>query len=387
MGITMKLYVVMGMFLHVSTLLATVSDDIDFKTTSIIHNEIEHMFGREDDASLPRENNSFNTLYAELSLDYDVNENFFLSLGAKGNGVIGEERYTTPMYLRTKMTSDDINRVLINEASINYDDGLFALTFGRQEVNFDWLTGSIDGALAMIGSDDDLSLRLFWFENYRHLQYNYYMQIDDINEKKGMYGSVAKANSYYVELTLYDYFVQDLRNISGADISLYFDNVGVNFSYTSAQALDLALYDYDESFLNVSLEYLYHRHYFELGFSQTGENGLLAMIQMGSFMFGQFYLNNQVDRENARNAYLKYIFAKEKWRFEFIGGQSQYDNNFVQIEHDLASNEADVYLKYQYNSYLGFDMGMMYMDVDERDPLQVDQALVMFNVVLRYENY
>lgn len=383
----MKLYVVMGMLLHVSILFAEVSDDIDFKMTSIIHNETEQMLGREDDATLPRENNSFSTLYAELSLDYDVTENFFLSLGAKGNGVIGEDLYSTPMYLRTKMTSDDINRVLINEASINYDNNLFALTLGRQEVNFDWLTGSIDGALAMIGSDDDVSLRLFWFENYRHLQYNYYMQIEDINEKKGMYGSVVKVNSYYAELTLYDYFVQDLRNISGADISLYFDNVGVNFSYTSAQALALALYDYDESFLNVSLEYLYHRHYLELGFSQTGENGLLAMIQMGSFMFGQFYLSNQVDRENARNAYLKYIFAKEKWRFEFIGGQSQYDNNFVRIEHDLSSSEVDIYLKYQYNSYLGFDMGMMYMDVDERDPLQVDQALAMFNVVLRYENY
>lgn len=387
MGAEMRFLLVLFTSLHVSLLLAGSLDAIDLKIKTILHNESEQMLGRDDDANYPKENNSFSTLYAEISLDYDLNEDLFFSLGAKGNGVIGEETYTTPSYLRTKMTSDEINQLIISEASINYDNGIFAFNLGRQEVNFDWLSGSIDGALAMLGSDDDLSVRIFWFENYRHLQYNYFMKIEDINDKKGMYGSVAKASGTYAELSLFDYYIQDLRNLSGVDFSLYYENIGVNFSYSSAEALSLALYDYDESFLNASLEYLYRDHYVELGFSQTGENGLLAMIQMGNFMFGQFYLSNQVDRENARNAFLKYIYANQKWRFECIAGATQYDNSFVRLEDNMRSNEADAYLKYHYSDALSFDMGVMYMDVDERDPLQVDQSLVMFNVVLNYENY
>jgi len=373
--------------LHVSTIFASSLDDIDVKLTAILHNETEQMLGREGDENLSSERNSFSSLYAHLVFDYDINEDFFLSLGAKANGVLGEDNYVTPFYLRTKMTSDDINRAIVSEASVNYDNDIFSLSLGRQDIHFDWLLGSIDGALAMLGSDDDISLRLFWFDSYRHLQYNYYMEIEDINNNKGMYGSIFKANSDYAEVTIYDYFVEDLRNILGTDLSLFFDNVGLNLSYTSAKALDLALYDYDESFLNASIEYLYGYHYTELGISQTGENGLLAMIQMGSFMFGQFYLSNQVDRENALNAYLKYIYVNSNWRLELIGGQTQYDNSFVRLEEKLKAYEADIYIKYYYNDFLSLDIGAMYMDVDERDPLQVDQALVMLNVVLSYENY
>ncbi len=366
-------------FLHVSSVWA-VSSDVDVKLKAIVHNESEQML--EDN-----ERNSYSALYAHLMLDYDLSEDFFLSLGAKANRVIGENTYTTPAYRSTKMSSEQINQAFISEASLNYDNGIFALNLGRQEVSFDWLLGSIDGALAMLGSDDALSLRLFWFENYRHLQYNYYMHVEDINEKKGMYGSVAKASSTYAELSLFDYYIEDLRNIAGGTASLFYENMSLNVGYTSAKALDLALYDYDESFFNASLEYLYGSHFFELGASQTGENGLLAMIQMGSFMFGQFYLSNQVDRENAQNMYAKYIYADAQWRFECIGGESRYDNSFVRIEDDMHAFEVDAYLKYRYNDTLSFDTGVMYMDVDARDPLQVDQAFVMFNVVLSYEKY
>jgi len=111
------------------------------------------------------------------------------------------------------------------------------------------------------------------------------------------------------------------------------------------------------------------------------------MIQMGNFMFGQFYLSNQVDRENSQNGFLKYIYANEKWRFELISGVTKYDNSFYEIQNDMKSFEVDSYLKYSYSKNVAFDLGAMYMNVDERDPLQNDQALVMFNMVVNYENY
>jgi len=383
----MKYLLALLTLLHVNMYAGSFIDTMDVEFSGIVHNEAEHMLGKSSDENLSNDTNSFSSLYTHLLLNYDFSEDFFISLGGKTNVVLGEDRYETPEYLRTKLTSDDINQAIMSEASLNYDNEFFALNVGRQDVNYDWLLGSIDGALAMVGNDDTFSLRLFWFDNYRHLQYNYYMEIEDINANKGMYGAIAKANIGDFEVSYFDYFVQDLRNIMGGHVNYIYDNFGANISYTSAEALSLALYDYDEEFLNASIEFLLQQHFFEFGYSKTGENGLLAMIQMGNFMFGQFYLSNQVDRENAQNIFAKYIYATASWRYEFIGGATTYDNSFVEIQDDMSSYEVDSYLKYSYNRYLSFDLGAMYMNVDERDPLQVDQTLVMFNVVVNYENY
>ncbi len=371
-----------------TALLSASLDMLDVESTVIMHNESEQMSGSSHiDEALPQERNSYSSLYANLRADYDVTEDIFLSVGGNANMVLLESTYTTPQYLRGKMNSDTLNRALLSEASVNYDNGTLALIAGRQSVDYDWLLGSIDGVLAMAGSDEDMSLRLFWFQDYNILQYNYYARIKNINENRGMYGAIAKMNYSPFDLSLFSYYVEDLRHIFGGHFSLIYDNFGINISYSEARALHLASYDYDESFFNASLEFLYRRHYMEVGFSQTGKNGLLAMVQMGSFMFGQFYLSNQVDRENALNGFIKYIYANRQWRIECIGGATRYDNNFVRAEEGLRSYEVDFYLKYKINAALSADMGIMVMDVDANDPLQVDQNLVMLNLVYSYENY
>lgn len=372
------------LYLHV-TLWALSGIDVDF--SAIAHSESEQMLGREDDDNLTQDTNSFASLYSHLLLQYDLNEDFFLTLGAKTNYVLTQAPYTTPAYLRAKLSSDDINKAIISEASVNYDNGFMALNLGRQEVNFDWLLGSIDGALLMVGSDESYSLRTFWFENYRQLQYNYAMEVEDINAQEGMYGVIAKANYDYVEVAFFNYYLRTLRNISGGHINFNYANMALNVSYTSAKALELALYNYDETFFNTSFEILFAQHYVEMGYSKTGENGLLAMIQLGNFMFGQFYLSNQIDRENAQNGFMRYIYANSKWRFELIGGSTLYDNSFVRVEKNLRAWEVDSYIKYSYNRYLSFDIGAMYMDVDKGDPLQVDTNFVMFNMVFDYANF
>jgi len=383
----MRIIITIFIFLQIGVVADSVLNQLDSKLTTIVHSEVEKMIGRDRDSTLIKDTNSFTSLYAQLVLNYDFSEDIFVSFGAKANGVLSENNYKTASYLRSKLTSNETNKAMISEASLNYDDGFFALNIGRQNVNYDWLLGSIDGALAMVGSDDDYSLRLFWFDSYQHLQYNYFSEIKNINSNRGMYGAIAKADLGDVEFSYFDYYVEDLRNIAGSHINYINSNFGLNLSYASAKALSLALYDYDEKFLNGSFEFLVNEHFFELGFSKTGKNGLLAMIQMGNFMFGQFYLSNQVDRENAEDIFLKYIYADEKWRFELISGATKYDNSFIEIQNSMKSYEVDSYLKYSYSENLSFDIGLMYMNVDERDPLQVDQALVMFNVVVDYENY
>ena len=369
----MKTFIIILFFLYSYINADTKIDNLDFKFKTILHSEEEYILDSKDSFS-------FTSLYAHLFLNYDFSEDIFFSFGAKHNDVITQSHYDN-------YSNFNIDQTIMSDFSINYDDGYFALNIGRQDVNFDWLFGSIDGALFMVGDDENYSLRLFWFNQYQHLQYNYYMNVEDINDKKGIYGAVAKTSIKDIELSLFDYYMQDLRNISGGHINYIYKNSSYNLSYSSAKALPLALYDYDEDFLNASFEVLIDQHYFELGFSKTGENGLLAILQMGNFMFGEFYLGNQVDRENAKNSFLKYIYAESRWRFEFIGGVSKYDNSFLRIENGMSSYEIDSYLKYNYSKNISFDIGAMYMDVDENDPLQNDQSFIMFNMVFDYENY
>lgn len=357
---------------------------LDLSYRGIFHSEFEKTYaasGRTEDE------NFYSVWYSHMQLDHDISDAWFVSLDGKANAMVAESAYETPMYLRGKSTSGEIERALLSEASLNFDNTLLGFSLGRQEVNYDWLNGSIDGVSAMAGSDERLSLRLLWFKRFSTLQYNYFTDVHDINEGDGLYGAIAKGREGAFELSLYDYHMQSLRNLYGGHLSYLGDHAGFNLSYAGADALGDALYTYDESFLNASAEMLYGNHFIELGASRTGENGLIAMIQMGSFKLGQFYLGNQVDRENAKNGFARYIYADETWRVELIGGATRYDNRFEQRIDNLDAYEADLYVQYRFNRRYGVDFGAMHMNVDQRDPLQSDQTLVMFNLVYDYENH
>jgi len=375
------------LFMFVNLQAASLLSPFSLSYKGVLHAESEQTPGKENDADLPAESNSFATFYNVLTAHYDFSDDFFVTAGGRANLVLGESNYNTPFYLRGKQTSDQLNQAIISEASATYDNRDVSLSVGRMDVSYDWLLGSMDGAIASVGSDDTLSLRVFWLKNFTQLQYNYYFDLKDINEGNGMYGAIVKAREGSFEVTLYDYFMQDLRNIIGGHVSYTDGNFGVNVAYTDAQALSLAVYDYDESFAELSFEWLQGNHFMEIGASLTGENGLLAMVQLGSFMFGQFYLSNQVDRENAQNGFIRYLYGSRKWRFELLGGITAYDNSFEKIENDLSSFELDGYATYVWNRNWSVEVGAMWMNVDERDPIGVDQMLVTGNVVYRYDYF
>jgi len=363
----------------------TVFNPYNLSYRSIFHSEYERSLGKENNSTFPDESNSYLAWFNTLDLHYDINNNMYITLGAKANLTISEENYKAPFYLRGKLTSDQLDRVIVSEASLNYDNDFFSVSLGRNDINYNWLLGSMDGAITSVGDDEFLSLRLFWFQNFTQLQYNYYYEIKDMNDAKGMYGAIGKAKVAGLDIQIYDYFLQDLRNIAGINADYSAENFSINLSYTDAKALSHALYDYDESLAQASIQWLFGRHFFELGGSLTGENGLLAMIQLGSFMSGQFYLSNQIDRENARNAYLRYLFASRSWHFELLGGATSYDNTFLAIVDNLHSYEVDTSFTYAINHEWSLDVGLMGMDVDEADPIGVNQVLATINIGYRYE--
>jgi len=366
---------------------STLFSPLSVRYEGIVHAESEQTPGKEHNASFPAESNSFATFYNALSIDYDMTDSFFMTLGGKANIVLGEDTYNAPIYLRAKQTSDELNRAIVSEASATYDNATVAASVGRIDISYDWLLGSMDGALVTLGSDERYSLRLFWFKHFTQLQYNYAFEVKEMNDGHGMYGAIAKAKRDAVELTVYDYFMQDLRNIAGVHATYTGTHFGVNFSYTDARALPRAVYDLDESFAELSAEWLRGNHLWEVGGSLTGENGLLAMVQLGSFMFGQFYLSNQVDRDNAINGFVRYLYGGRKWRWELLGGYTRYDNRYERIEKGLGAFEIDGYVTHAWSRAWALQLGAMWMDVDARDPVGVDQTLITGNVVYRYDYF
>ena len=359
--------------------------NLDYK--GIVHAETEQTPGKDNNSSFPAESNSFATFYNDVSVNYDVTDTFFVTFGGKANLVLGEDNYNAPIYLRAKQTSDELDTAIVSAASATYDNGVLAFSAGRIDIDYDWLLGSMDGFLATAGSDDSYSLRLFWFRNFTQLQYNYAFNVNDMNDGRGMYGAIAKAAHGGFEATLYDYYLQELRNIAGGHITYTSDRFGINLGYTGASALGAAAYDLDESFAEISLQWLFGHHFIELGGSLTGENGLLAMVQLGSFMFGQFYLSNQVDRDSAQNGFVRYIYGGRRWRWELLAGATRYDNRYVRIENGLSSYETDGYVTYAWSRAWALQLGAMWMNVDERDPIGVDQTLLTGNLVYRYEYF
>ncbi len=378
-------YIVIIVFLTIGLHATDIFNSYNLSYTSIIHSEYEASLAKENNATFPSDSNSYASWYNRLLFNYDIDDDFYISLGAKANLVLGENNYHAPFYLRAKLTSEQLNQAIVSEASMNYDTEFVSLSVGRNDIDYDWLLGSMDGVIASVGDDESISLRLFWFQNFVQLQYNYYFELNNINDSNGIYGAIAKSKIDNFDLTAYDYYMQDLRNILGLHVNYTSKQYAINFSYSEGRALALAVYDYDESLAQISLETLWGKHFVEVGASLTGKNGLLAMIQLGSFMTGQFYLSNQVDRENARNAYIRYLYAKRNWRFELLGGYTSYDNTFLSIADNLSSEELDCYLGYRLDSSWSLNVGAMAMNVDEADPISVDQYLVTLNIGYHYE--
>lgn len=80
------------------------------------------------------------------------------------------------------------------------------------------------------------------------------------------------------------------------------------------------------------------------------------------------------------------MYHKNRWQFEILGGLTSYDNSYEIIQNNLNSKEIDIYTNYKFNKNFSFDLGIMWMDVDERDPISFSQTLIMTNLVYRYEN-
>jgi len=324
----------------------------------------------------------FNILgYQYLSPD----DTFAINLEARANLQLSKDEYETPLYIN-KFDLDDINQAIISVASIDFYTDYLALTLGRNSVDMEWLSGSID-TIMLYHENSYLSTRAFWFNNYYDFQVNYYAKNEEINENKGVYALYLQSGDNFelFEINIYYYLMQSIFALMGTQVA-YFptENLSLHASYSLAEDLreDRSV---DESYTRFWGEYLLNEyHSVELGMSTTGEHPLFAMLQFGSHPFSEFYLGNEIARPFAQNYYLSYEYLDDTFFLESIYGRTAYYDDTIQrgriIKEWMISYEFDITAGVFLNDYLSFDISYMYKDIDKKDFLSFDQRLIMANL-------
>ena len=369
------------LFFAISVFAQTDKYHMEYK--AIFHSENNHLYEKIDNTVLPCDTSNYSALYQDVNLAYELDKNFFILTGAKTNYILYEDYFTLEPYASSQLTEDELNTAIVSEASLNYDDGLFSLSLGKNSIGYDWLSGSMDGAIAMIYNDTS-SLQFFWMNSYEQLYYNYYSHLDLLQDSKGLFGAIFHIQRENYDFNFYNYNFQNKHNIFGVNSTYIYENIGVKVAYTYLDNKDNELYSYNESLLDLSLHYLYKKHYFQLGASFTGENGLYSMLGMGSYIFGQFYLSNQVDRNNAQNSFFRYSYTDNSWIFNSIIGTSIYNDTLL-VDEKLSSKELDLSTTYQINNSFSFNLGFIHMDADTKDPISANQTMIFTNLVFNYE--
>ncbi|OQX73409.1 MAG: hypothetical protein B6D59_05810 [Campylobacteraceae bacterium 4484_4] len=368
------------------------ANEPDFGIETTLYTEMERIKahpvdsgGSLPDISLEDETQKLTTFYTILNYTLpDKEEKWVLNLEGRAALELGSDDYTNPVY-RALYSDEKVNRAILSEASIDYYSTDFAWSVGRNRLDLDWLSGSFDSVM-VYGVGAWIEARAFWFVNYYDFQYNYYTKYTGINDDKGIAGFYLQSGEALQnwEWAWYYYHVFDEGYLSGVKLFKPLKFLDLNAAYSYLDAIGDGRLP-KESFFRLWAEMERGEHHsFAFGFSQTGENGLSAMLRFGAHTFSQFYLTGAVDRSKAKNIYLSYRFESDRFEFETVGGITSYHDKSLEenrlVDKEMDAYEIDLHASYALNDHTTVTLGYMLLDLDEQDTLNFDQDLLSLSV-------
>ena len=299
----------------------------------------------------------------------------------RANFKLQKQNYQTPFYRKKYPTNSEKN-LFVSMALVDYYGENYAFSVGRNIIDLNWLSGSVDSITAY-AINEIVQIRAFWILNYYDFNYNYYIKYQNINNNRGIGGIYLKnskpLNDFDIEAYFYSAFDdQFLTGIKFYKTLKTFDIQG-SFSLSDRN-------NKQESFLEFSInKNLKDIHNIEFGYSKTSDSGLDSMLKFGSYPFSKFYLSNSLDRSDAQNIYLQYSFESDKFFINSIAGITSYMGKYVKSLNDisnqkLSSYEIDLTLGYKISNNLSLTLGYMILDLDEKDSLEFDQDLALITL-------
>ena len=341
------------------------------------------------DLSFADESERLTTLYTIVNYTHTSDdEKWVLNLEGRAALKLTADPYTIPVY-RTLYGNEAVNRALITQASIDYYDDDFAWSAGRNRLDLDWLSGSFDSVL-FYSMKPWVETRLFWFIDYYDFQYNYYTKYTGINDDKGIAGIYLQSGEALQnwEWACFYYHVFDQAYLGGLKLSKPLDFMNIQAKYSYLKPISGGKLP-DESFLQLRAETeISEHHSITLGFSQTGEHGLTAMLRFGAHAFSPFYLTGAVDRPDAKNLYLHYKYENDRFFLETVGGITSYRDKALEqtklTTKEMNAREIDIQASYALNTDTTLTLGYMLLDLGEKDNLAFDQNLLTLSMSVQW---
>ncbi len=313
--------------------------------------------------------------YGLLSKD----EKWGLNFEAVANIKLKDSNYKTTTYKKKFSSNNSSSFLSISMASIDYYNQNFAISVGRNIIDLDYLSGSVDSILG-IYLYESFQIRAFWFLNYYDFGYNYYIKYKNLNDNKGIGGIHIQSKNIIkdFEFRLYYYSALNTQYLVGVKFlkEFYSFNLEGSFAYSNGYK--------SESFLEFSIDKtLYNRHIFEIGYSKSSKDGLKDMLKFGSYPLNKFYLANSLDKDDAKNIYIKYSFDKDNYYINTIVGKTDYVKKYQKVQNTkyekLNSYEIDLVAGYILRDNLLLEFGVIMLD-----SFEVDQNLLFLMLSMEF---
>lgn len=341
------------------------------------------------DRHIGDDSQNLTTFYNVLTADYaDPDSSFGYHFEATASLKLSKDEYNTPYYLR-QYDIKSPNDLIVSMASVDYYTDIFSFSAGRNSVDMAWLQGSMDGVI-FFAQGRHASVRLFWMYDFYDLQPNYFVRYDAIADGRGVYGIYAETSlpDLPLDATGYAYSAPDHFDLYGAALTLNGpDAVTLNLAGSAAEHYKEST-GFEQYWRLWAAWEPYRGHTLEFGTSRTGRNGLLAMLQFGAHPFTPFYLNNNIDRPDADNAYARYGYSGRQWYVDLLYGKTRYTaSQFTSrgVEDvTLSSVEADAHLGFALSETVGVRLAWMYLDADSRDYTEPDERLIMADLTVSW---
>jgi hypothetical protein len=298
----------------------------------------------------------YSSLYNQLNTRIDYSDAFWSQINLKSTNSLATD------------SDYQINHLILSDLNIGYMNEHHLLSLGRNELILDWMMGSFDSLLYNY-SQSDIDVKLFWAYSYEDLLPNYLASYSTFN-RLGLIGTTFGYELPFGNVVVYDYYIDNLRNILGSNLMFTSTLGGVELNTVWLSALEDEAIVGDESIYKVSTFFTHHQQNVELGATYTGDNGVLKLYEYGVMNFNTFMLGNNIYYPNAINLFARYELEFNHSSLTLLGGYTWADQNSMEIDLNYHYDISNAW-------YLDSTLSLLTTDIIQNQ--------IQFEVGYRYE--
>lgn len=322
-------------------------------------------FGQHVNAKGETPNSGFSNGY--LNVGFETAPIHGVSVGVAGWGSLKT----------SEKNDDDYKNAIADQSALSQaylkveHKGMGKVVFGRQAVDFNWMTDYIDGVTAEMSAVENLVLSMAWARKYAVIDIDEISEeFSKLNDNKGIYMIDAKYTPIKeVELNPYIYYGDNFFTAYGLKATLNLElsdevktstmahYVGVNSDLADVK---------DGSFTQLEQGVELFGLNVAVGYMKTDKDGMVSVedeTRKGLGKFGDqspFEESNHLFDADAKTPYIKASFEIEGVKLATIYGETKYLNS--ESGEKIKEKEFNVSVGYEFIKNL--ESSLMYVNID-----------------------